>query len=889
MTDSVDNCIVALRTNHESDPKGVGFLITKRELLTCAHVVNACLRRPLESQAQPARSDAIAVTFLVDGGKAKLNAHVQQWWPPRRPEDSGTAFDAAVLEIVGGLPKGVEKAPLRLRSHLHERSFTTFGFPTGFASGQGQSGIIGHIDARQRHELLEGYDKRPFVRSGFSGSPVTHERGIVGMVVAARDGEAEKTGYMIPLVHLQDILGDLDVDLGHGISDDFEHIKPTQGYLSNVALKSRSGPLFDLRVKKVPSTESIAQLFRGRQTGEYDNSALTTDDILNEGLSLLLQSPGGAGKTNFLGMLVQGAISREFVPFVLDATLATTLEPNMNLEVLLSNFAVGGGMKDFQRAIQQLGRNRIILIADRLNENPTLATPILQALIRGATKEAPGIRVIVADRLKDRVEEIQPLIRATLLPLPDSEVAKHLRKKPSALNSKLLAMPFFLQMQLAADKNRVAGQTLTRSKMFNNFFDVHVGIRGVGLERLAESALNAYKIHKSTVLPAKAWTELWVVDEDLQQKVLGSAMLQYKPDNAAEDLVEFRHQLLHDFLSGTHIKLSDENLWRAQLFDAATLDAQSFDAIEFATEQLGSKADEFLKQVYDWNYVAVLESIRNLDAGRHGGQSPVSWELKDAVYCLNAVRFSDRFAHTRRRIESIIEDLKPTSKLDLATARTFKELRERVRVSYLPSTEYFKEWKRLFLKDDAVALPDFNELWRDPLMSWTAANVFRRLEWKAAVADALQTTYYAVLKSGADRPEAIGARWRIVHLLGACPTVDVLSFLWNVTQSTSEDKWVRAGAARSLIEALSLLEPRTERENVLRSVAQWLLSEAKIPGPVLDELRQTAILAAGESTPQGWREDYKCVLEAGAMHARSQKSAEQEQAWRRRMEELSGI
>jgi hypothetical protein len=365
--------------------------------------------------------------------------------------------------------------------------------------------------------------------------------------------------------------------------------------------------------------------------------------------------------------------------------------------------------------------------------------------------------------------------------------------------------------------------------------------------------------------------------------------LQYKPDNAAEDLVEFRHQLLHDFLSGTHIKLSDENLWRAQLFDAATLDAQSFDAIEFATEQLGSKADEFLKQVYDWNYVAVLESIRNLDAGRHGGQSPVSWELKDAVYCLNAVRFSDRFAHTRRRIESIIEDLKPTSKLDLATARTFKELRERVRVSYLPSTEYFKEWKRLFLKDDAVALPDFNELWRDPLMSWTAANVFRRLEWKAAVADALQTTYYAVLKSGADRPEAIGARWRIVHLLGACPTVDVLSFLWNVTQSTSEDKWVRAGAARSLIEALSLLEPRTERENVLRSVAQWLLSEAKIPGPVLDELRQTAILAAGESTPQGWREDYKCVLEAGAMHARSQKSAEQEQAWRRRMEELSGI
>jgi hypothetical protein len=891
MHDAVENCIVAVRPISGVAPEGGGFLVTKEHVLTCAHVVNACLNRSLEAQEQPGAGDVVRITFVADGGKVKSNAHVIHWLPPLLEDSGGTSFDAAILKLDSAPPSGFTIAPLRIRTALSGKAFSTFGFPMRFPAGQSQSGTLGQQDALQRYELLEGEDKRPFVRPGFSGSPVKHNERIIGMIVAAREAEEEKTGYMIAIEHLQSLIQNLDVAIGYGIVDDFPHLKVIQAHLNEVTLRIKTGRTFDLRAKKVKTTEEIAQLFRGTQP-EYDEDALRPEDVLNDqGLSLLLQSPGGAGKTNFLATLIRIAIARGAVPFLLDATRSASDVPNWSLDSLMSKFAVAGGMEDFEKAKKEVERHRIILIADRLNENPKNASAILQTLIRAATNEAPGIRIIAADRLKSRLDDIAPLERSTLLPLPASEIMKFIDTPlgGSVSNSqlKLWAMPFFLEMKLSSGKKDAAVAPLTRAKMFKDFFELHVGIKAHELPKLAEAAFKAFKEHKNTVMPLAEWTKLLGEDGDLGQRVLTGALLQYQRDREGEkeEVVEFRHQLLHDFLAGTHVRLSPESLWRAEIFDGATLEAQSFDAIEFAAEQLEGRADEFLKQVYDWNYVAVLESIRNLDAQRHGGMSPLSVELKDAVYCLNVLRVSDRFAHTRKRIESIIEDLKPKSNLDLASASTFAVLRERVRSSYLPQSSYFLEWKGLFLKDDRVKQTDFRQLWRDPLMSWTAANIFRRLEWDAGVVEALQTNYYAVLNTGAVQPEAIGARWRIVHLLGSRP--ESLLFLWEVTKSSAEDKWVRAGAARSLAEAASLLESPVDRQSILKDVAEWVLQATRIPDPVLDELRQTAMLAPGESIPEGWYAHYRGVLEAGANHARSRGTAEQEKAWRKRIEEIS--
>jgi hypothetical protein len=152
----------------------------------------------------------------------------------------------------------------------------------------------------------------------------------------------------------------------------------------------------------------------------------------------------------------------------------------------------------------------------------------------------------------------------------------------------------------------------------------------------------------------------------------------------------------------------------------------------------------------------------------------------------------------------------------------------------------------------------------------------------------LRNIYKAILYAGATRPEAVGARWRIMHLLGVDKSEETSTFLLAVTKDNSEDKWVRSGAVRSLIEATSFSTSRPDRKQVLRTMSQWI-SEKDIPSPVLDELRQAGFLASGEGVPEGWYEDYLPILDAGAEKARSQNAPELEKAWVRNATELAEI
>ena len=68
-----------------SDVAGVGFVVGDREILTCAHVVNAALNREQRTQEAPGSNVRVQVDFPILGGRQEppsRNCRVEAWVPP---------------------------------------------------------------------------------------------------------------------------------------------------------------------------------------------------------------------------------------------------------------------------------------------------------------------------------------------------------------------------------------------------------------------------------------------------------------------------------------------------------------------------------------------------------------------------------------------------------------------------------------------------------------------------------------------------------------------------------------------------------------------------------------------------------------------------------------
>jgi hypothetical protein len=893
----LDNSIVAIGPEGGGPPKGAGFLITPHHVLTCAHVVNASTGNDLYSVEMP--SETLRVVF-VGGSAESYTARVAEkahWFPPLPEGTVGGAADMAVLTLEKEAPVGTGKSALRIYGDLPRRKFRTSGFPTRWDNAQGQEGSVGTLVVGGKYELLPGNDPRGFVRQGFSGAPVIFKSSmsqrdvVIGMVVATRSKEEEKTAYMIPVEQLSMIVASLDdVDIDYCIVEDFPHITLVRKYLRET-VRLWTGKSFDLRISPVNSSDEIAELFRQDPQEEYAKQAIKPPQVLeSQTLSmLLLQSPGGAGKSNFLASLVECAVAKDMVPFFLDGTLPVKDRSEWTLAGLVDDLTVGGGWSD----LEKVGANRAVVLLDRLNQNPQQAKAQLDAVRKAVRTEKSGLRVVVADRPNERGSDIYPLTRATILPLPIRELRDQLKREPYQSEAKLLAIPFFLGMRIRRGLGSDA--VLTRTQMFKEFFKVHAKVdEEKRLAILSAAAFEAYDTYRSTAIPTKEWKKSLENRQFSAQaiaEIVSGAMLEYRHKKTGEFVVEFRHQLLHDFLAGNHIAQADEKFWREPAFEAASLDEQSYDAIELAAEQLGSvgKTDVFLKEVYDWNWGGVLECVRNLDAGRHGGKSPVSPEFKDALYCLNIVRLFDLFQHTRTRARSITAGMKPSFGADITSATSFDDLRDKVSDSYHPTGDDYQRWKDLFLlKTPPATVKDLDYLWTDPFISWTATNVFRKLGISGAIPDILQSFYKAIKNTALDAPEGKGARWRIVHLLGVAKEAAARDFVWSVLVDSSEDKNVRSGAVRSYLEIAILTPMRDARQKILKRLEDWLINcQEIIPTPVLGQIR--TIRPADEFVPEGWHADSLRVLQAGVNRAKLIKDLDEEQAWTGKVKEIEEL
>ena len=171
----------------DGEVAGLGMLVTARQMVTCAHVVNRALG--LDSQARDRPEGTVLIDFPIAApGHGPLEARVVAWVPPPGPSTAGD--DVAGLELVSErAPDGARPGKLAVEMPRAGKTLRTFGHPRYLPLPN--SAWFGTFRGRAGNGLLrlgpESGSALPD-QQGFSGAPVWDDElgRVVGLVAAAR-------------------------------------------------------------------------------------------------------------------------------------------------------------------------------------------------------------------------------------------------------------------------------------------------------------------------------------------------------------------------------------------------------------------------------------------------------------------------------------------------------------------------------------------------------------------------------------------------------------------------------------------------------------------------------------------------------------------------------
>ncbi len=193
MTTQLESSIVRIRAAN-GRTVGAGFLVTEKQVLTCAHVVAQALGLP--DNAPEAPKGEVLLDFPLVAPEQRLTARVV-CWQPARPDGSG---DVAGLELMDDPPAGASPIRLVKAEEPWGHPFRAFGFPRGFDNGVWASGRMLGREATGWLQIEDVKQTGYFVAPGFSGGPVWDETldGVVGMTVAADTRQGVRAAFIIP-------------------------------------------------------------------------------------------------------------------------------------------------------------------------------------------------------------------------------------------------------------------------------------------------------------------------------------------------------------------------------------------------------------------------------------------------------------------------------------------------------------------------------------------------------------------------------------------------------------------------------------------------------------------------------------------------------------------
>lgn len=564
---------------------------------------------------------------------------------------------------------------------------------------------------------------------------------------------------------------------------------------------------------------------------------------------VVLVGEGGVGKT---ALIVQATVAAaaplDPFPVLVDLktwkpAFAEGLSPNP------SGADLRPSMDALLRAsVQRIGidlldtivvRRDVLVIVDGLNEVPygEVGSRIL-TLLDEYMRAHPNARVLVTDRRVSDFYRERNWVTLRLERLATTDVAEIVddRFEPgtfrglAATTQSLLRVPYFLDRAMRAGQLAVA----SRAGAMESFLRDHGGLTDEQIDELASIAFGVYEQRHSRTFPAA------VVEDGLAAELVGRLRDAGVLTSAGGNELRFDHQLEHDYLAGRHLA-GDIGRWTAEVFDAVTFEASSFDVLGLALERIeGQDRDGFVRQVYDWNWRGAISAVADVE---QEGEAACSAELRMALLAVTAEKRFDPVSGTRERTNRQLGRFGDAYAQALVAAPSLDALTEVV--AGLPACEvpWFERWRTVFCRMPPTPLTADEVLWlaeADSVIGWTAANTVRRFPFDADRAQQLRELYRA-------QPEpsqvARATRWRVVHALGAWPEAASAALLLDAVDHDEHD-WVKYGAVRSLMEMAARTSDAALRATILDGLRARI---GHIPREPLSQLAWAARYAGADA------------------------------------------
>jgi hypothetical protein len=720
---------------------------------------------------------------------------------------------------------------------------------------------------------------------------------------------------------------------------------------------------FELRIKLFDHFSEIYEFWKDRPD-RVSGTALPGSLCAKEYLAsfdkqpgtLLLHAPGGFGKSSILLSLLEGAIKRDIIPFYLDfasssAELKFRVKDRPDVAEMFRYFSPKANLEFFNRLFDRGKNRRFLLILDSINERPYDWSDLIEQFIHAERIIDPRVSIVIADRMTDR-KAVPGVQIASVLPLSSEFLENYVINSPSlgeridvAPDSewmRLLEMPFALTLAERVFAGEQGELDPTLIALLLHYFEKEVGILQSEMKDLGDFAFEVYSLAHSTEIDDAQLKAAFPDDqrwEPIYHKLMNAGVLVRSEGEATNARVRFRHQIFHDFAVGYRLAMispeEEGQFWRNPAFDTATLNAASFEALAFAAQVLAARGDgeltvdRFLTEVYDWNYRAVVDAMLGVGMNLGEAEYGVSDPFRAAIVAVSAWKLFDHFDHTRKGMVESVKRWASEGDRDSLSEHSVTGLIEYVQqisgslsehsvsdiVEYVrqmncfAQTEYWKEWQELFCRSvDArpVSLFDLPYLEKDPVFSWTAANVFRRVSVSKEARVQLLAEYRQSRDERRGDPRAGGFRWRVVHVLGSCPEKDSISLLLDCACDSGEYDWARYGAIRSYIEAVSLVTDRTPRQEHLNELASRLSRICfpegvdpyrMVPDQLAFYLRASSRLQLEIARcwnfdieicklPVGWIEDYGSVLREGVKLMTQLRCRQEVSVWQEQLEQM---
>jgi hypothetical protein len=581
---------------------------------------------------------------------------------------------------------------------------------------------------------------------------------------------------------------------------------------------------------------------------------------------LILRGYAGGGKSALLRKCANLLLDKGIIPIIINLKKWTVEHSKALSEVFEQQRDVDQKFDILlDVSITDLNRNMLnffpsqfekFVMVDGLNEvyGKETTREILDLLDDYVKEKAPYLYVVVTDRMVQREAGPSKWRMAELNLLTSEEVRKQIRDHfgdtafeplPDA-DKELLRVPYFLDYALESGSPQLGSAAKAIEAFFReSFFMTQEKFGEAALNQLAKAAFNAYKTYKSTSFNA----EIFRADagEDTWNKLLESGVLKLSGGD-----VRFDHQLKHDYLASRYLALHNE-LWNSDSFDAVTFESKTFEPLLMTLEQLSdtTQGDKFIKNLYDWNWVATVTSLAKSDP------KLFSDEMSTFVLAAIAEKLFDPIRPTRERARMQLSEFSPEVCGPFAKAENITAIFDIVG-AFNSDVPWFLEWKHLFTRynDPPLREAEIRRIAdRDPILGWTAANVIRRFKLSDADLRQLRAIYDAFDALPNDSTQhAEVAQWRVVHALGMSDTKENVDLLFRALDGQGYH-WAKFGAARSLIEIAAITENDDLRMQIIGDLKDRIASVSR---KVLEEIGNAIFYRAA---PDSWGDLITPLLE----------------------------